>query len=603
MKKPVIRSIIVTLGLLLFSFTAVIAAYTGPGNRTLQTGSNWQRKYCSYTYSVNGAWSGPYLGRWIAPTANCPTASVWGSGWMTGKQLYWHCTAWDDYPITWDNSWVNRCYNMNNYYLVDYGENTEWYRPGINMAWDYQSSISACSSGEEGCAIVPEYTTYDPATVDSSTGCDLGTNGWCKGNATLSIWGAETIPNKAITRFETATGTLCNGASCDYPVNTQGSTTLTYWAVSSFGDTSTQKTSVVKIDSGLPTASLVSSGGGSPSTSGWYTTNTPFVLTTNGTDAVSGVGTKTVFVNGASHVSSYTLSTEGNFTIYGEVTDMAGNAMQTDPITIQRDLTKPTFTLNQSSTVAGSGWFTSPLTLSITGNDAVSGYSHSDYSTGSDSGEMPVTLYDGTHTVNMIHYDVAGNSDTSSGTFKVDSTPPTANLAVAGGTLFNGWYNTSTATTLTTTGDDLTSGINTLNVFVDGLLKTTSFNLTDDGVFTVYAKTTDIAGNSGQSDPITIQRDNTDPTFALNESSTVNGTGWFTSPLTLSITGNDSGSGYSHSNYSSTSSTGSTTTGTMPLLLNDGVFTVNMTHYDEAGNDPTSSGTFKVDATPPKCQS
>lgn len=581
MKKPLIRSLIVTIALLVISFTAVYAAYIGPGNRKLQTGTDYIKHWCTVTYSAPG-WGATWydrMGRWAVV---CPGAHVeWNSCCDDGNGGCNECfmMCWDDHAS---------CEGQE--------RNIRYPNPTVNAIND---SPSACTQGTAYCGAVPIYTTYDPATVDAALDCDYGLNGWCKAGATLSLWGVETIPSKTITRFETAAGTLCSGSTCDYPVVTEGTNTLTYWAVSSFGDTSTQKTTTIKIDGGYPTASLASTGGGTQNASGWYTTNTPFVLTTNGTDAVSGVGTKKVFVNDAPHTSPYTLNTEGDFTIYGEVTDLAGNATQTDPITIQRDLTKPTFTLNQSSTVAGSGWFTSPLTLSIIGNDAVSGYSHSDYSTGSDTGEMPVTLYDGTHTVNMTHYDVAGNSDTSSGTFKVDSTPPTANLAVAGGTLYNGWYNTSTANTLTTTGADLTSGINTLNVFVDGSSKTTTFNLTGDGVFTVYGKTTDIAGNSNQTDPITIQRDNTDPTFTVNQSDTLPGTGWFTAPLTVSVNGNDALSGYDRTDYTATESKGAVSTGTMPVTLTDGSYTLDLLHYDLAGNVVASTAAYKIDTTKP----
>jgi len=581
MKNPFIRSLIVVFALLVLSFTAVYAAYTGPGARTLQTGTDYFKHWCTVTYSAPG-WGATWydrMGRWAVV---CPSAHVeWNSCCDDGNGGCNECfmICWDDHAV---------CEGQE--------RNIRWPSPTVNVIGD---TPSTCTPGSAYCGAVPVYTTYDPATVDASLDCDYGLNGWCKAGATLSLWGIETIPSKTITRFETAAGTLCSGASCDYPVVTEGTNTLTYWAVSSFGDTSTQKTTTIKIDGGYPTASLASTGGGTQNASGWYTTNTPFVLTTSGTDAVSGVGTKTVFVNSASHTSPYTLSTEGDFTIYGEVTDLAGNAMQTDPITIQRDFTKPTFTLNQSSAVAGTGWFTSPLTLSITGNDAVSGYSHSDYSTGSDSGEMPVTLDDGVYTVDMVHYDVAGNSDTSSGAFKVDSTPPTANLAVTGGTLFNGWYNTSTATTLTTTGDDLTSGINTLTVFVDGSSKTTPFDLTSDGVFTVYGKTSDLAGNTEETTPITISRDNTDPTFTLDQSDTLPGTGWFIAPLTVSVTGNDALSGYGRTDYTATEIKGAITTGTMPVTLNDGSYTLDLTHYDVAGNAVASTSTYNIDTTKP----
>src|SRR5688572_11620816 len=82
--------------------------------------------------------------------------------------------------------------------------------------------------------------TYPPATISSSLqNCSLN-NGWCNTAPSLAVNAIEPVPGYNILAIE---GTLngqsfaCAGTTCSVPLG-EGNNSFTYWALSSWGDTS-----------------------------------------------------------------------------------------------------------------------------------------------------------------------------------------------------------------------------------------------------------------------------------------------------------------------------------------------------------------------------
>src|SRR5215208_739237 len=111
----------------------------------------------------------------------------------------------------------------------------------------------------------PETVIYPPATIAGSLqNCTLQ-NGWCGVTAPqLSLSANEPVAGYGIIRIEglfNGQNFACpNGvASCSVPLN-EGDNNLSYWALSSWGDSSTMGTSVARVDTLPPDVSLNISG-------------------------------------------------------------------------------------------------------------------------------------------------------------------------------------------------------------------------------------------------------------------------------------------------------------------------------------------------------
>ena len=131
--------------------------------------------------------------------------------------------------------------------------------------------------------------------------------------------------------------------------------------------------------------------------------------------------------------------------------------------------------------------------------------------------------------------DNAGNVGTGSLTFKYDSTPPTANLAVTSGMPgTNGWYISDV--TIGTTGTDLVSS---------PVICTADQSFTSEITGTlVYGSCTNDAGLSTDATPITVKIDKTGPSANLAVTAgTIGSNGWYTSDVTIHASGIDSISG------------------------------------------------------------
>ncbi len=92
--------------------------------------------------------------------------------------------------------------------------------------------------------------TYPPATIDSALQNCTSQNGWCITPPQLFLNGIEPVAGYEIIAIE---GSLngqnfaCMSPSCSVPLN-QGSNDFTYWALSSFGDSSTMGTLTASVE-------------------------------------------------------------------------------------------------------------------------------------------------------------------------------------------------------------------------------------------------------------------------------------------------------------------------------------------------------------------
>src|SRR5688500_8161908 len=170
-----------------------------------------------------------------------------------------------------------------------------------------------------------ETNTYPPATINGGLqNCTLQ-NGWCITPPQLSLSGLEPVAGYYIFGIE---GTLngqsfaCTNANCNVPL-IQGNNNLTYWALSSFGDSSTMGALTTKVDSQLPviTASLTGMAG----LNGWYLS--PVTLNSSASDAASGLASFTCTRDGAplGSCNAIAINGDGPHTVVLTARDNAGH--------------------------------------------------------------------------------------------------------------------------------------------------------------------------------------------------------------------------------------------------------------------------------------
>jgi glucose/arabinose dehydrogenase/PKD repeat protein len=168
------------------------------------------------------------------------------------------------------------------------------------------------------------------------------------------------------------------------------------------------------------------------------------------------------------------------------------------------DTTAPTVsaTLDPAAPNGNGGFYTSPVTVTLTGVDESPGAVKVEYKI---DGAANWTTYtapfqvgaDGAHTVTYRATDAAGNvSEVGSSTVKVDATKPAVNvLGVAGG----GSYAQSDSAIVSFTGTDAGSGMGSTTATLDGNVFTsgTSVNFADlsVGEHVLVVTSTDVAGN------------------------------------------------------------------------------------------------------------
>jgi len=143
---------------------------------------------------------------------------VWAKDDPTGTSCN-HVSGTDCIVCTWEGSPGNAC-----------GDAEYWYKTGTTTK-------------------VIETISYLPEATISGVlqNCNLS-NGWCTNATTLLLSGTEPVDGESILNLE---GTLngvsfaCVGASCEIPL-VAGDNTFTYWALSSYGDSSQMGTLTAK---------------------------------------------------------------------------------------------------------------------------------------------------------------------------------------------------------------------------------------------------------------------------------------------------------------------------------------------------------------------
>ena len=492
-----------------------------------------------------------------------------------------------------------------------YKNDGSWSCSNESKPWQaYPSASRSCNSSNDGYKYWDREdssqtvtNTYPPATINGSLQSCTSQNGWCVTVPQLSLSAIEPVAGYNIIAIE---GSLngqnfaCANSSCSVPLN-EGDNNFAYWALSSWGDSSTMGTLTAKVDSQLP--NITGTFTGTSGSNGWYLS--PISFNGNAFDITSGLASFTCSLDGAALglCSSITVNNEGIHTLVLTARDNAGNTRTLTQNT-SVDTQNPMLSAALNGTLSSNNWYTSAK-LNASASDATPGSGLSAFQYNLDNSSWIIfpssgvlNLPDGKHTLDVRAIDNAGRTALASKPFWLDSVAPTLTLDPMGTLGANNWYITNLDVTASASDD--TSGMDVFDYSLDNnAWATYSAPLTiADGSHNLSFWAQDSAGLVTQVNR-TYKVDTQPPQIAGSLGGILGTNGWYTSDVRLSASASDPtpGSGVDTFTYILDGST--ETTYTNDLILSDGQHTVEFNAQDKAGLIYSMQQSVKVDTIYP----
>jgi len=299
-----------------------------------------------------------------------------------------------------------------------------------------------------------------------------------------------------------------------------------------------------------------------PNGSGWNSSTVTVSFTCS--DADSGIATcpapVVVSAEGAGQVMT------------GTATDKAGNS-KTASVTLNIDKTAPVVSATRAPAANGSGWNNSPVTVTFSATDVLSGVTP-----GSVSSPVTRSTDGANQSATGQATDLAGNVGTVTETgINIDQSVPTIAVGLTPAANANGWNDTPVTGHFTCS--DSGSGI--------AVCPPDQIVATDGANQTVSGTATDLAGNTASITSTPFNIDATKPSISIAFTPPPNASGWNKTPVTAHFTCADAGSGIAVCPPDQT------------IGAEGANQTVSGTATDRAGNTNTASTVVSVDTTAP----
>jgi hypothetical protein len=363
--------------------------------------------------------------------------------------------------------------------------------------------------------------------------CDRwGNNGWCVENARLAI-SAYDPQGFPLTITGNVGQPFTCGADCVVSLS-EGTGTATFTVTSNSGQAASGSLDW-KYDASLPTSDLQVNG--TVGANGWYVSNVN--ISPLGSDAVSGLASNEVSINGGTWQSSANFS-DGVYQIQAHSLDNAGWETLSLAQKIQVDTVKPDLVITPTGIQGNKGYFRSAVTISLVGNDATSGIAQLEYSLdGGDwvTGDTLTISADGDHSLEGRATDNAGNQTLKAIAIHIDKIPPVAKFIMPpeGAT-------TTVQGAISFGGDiyDVGSGVEHVELSLDegktwktlllvnGIWRYDWITMVfPNGKYRIFARGWDIAGNVQEPPSLTtLIVENQPPSISIQESWFVWEAGW-----------------------------------------------------------------------------
>jgi hypothetical protein len=242
------------------------------------------------------------------------------------------------------------------------------------------------------------------------------------------------------------------------------------WTVDDAGLTSIDTIHSVQVD--LVGPSVAASANPAPNSVGWLNSATTVTFTTQADGAtvtslcISSTGAQSAAEDctGSTGSQSVIVTAEGSTDLTATVTDAAGRTMS-ETVTVRLDTTQPTVTATFDRPLPASGWYTEPVTLTLTAADpAGSGiaslcFRDNDAPANCDASSTVGLSITGLTSITYWTVDLAGNATTPvTVAVPVDSDAPTASIALDLIPSVRDWFNAPVTATLSGTDVNPSAG-------------------------------------------------------------------------------------------------------------------------------------------------
>lgn len=225
---------------------------------------------------------------------------VWAKPDPTGNSCH-HTYGTDCVVCTWERTPGSPC-----------GDATYWYKVGTRSE------------------VVERTVTYPEATISGTLhGCNTR-NGWCSTAPVLLLSASEPVAGYVITLIEgTRNGEIfaCNNSSCEIPL-LEGENIFTFWALSSWGDSSRMGSLTARVDTQPP--QVDGSLSGTAGEAGWYVSPVTFTASASDPQPGSGIETFSYSLDGngwTAYAAPVTVS-DGLHTVTFRAQDLAGHVTE-----------------------------------------------------------------------------------------------------------------------------------------------------------------------------------------------------------------------------------------------------------------------------------
>ncbi len=268
-----------------------------------------------------------------------------------------------------------------------------------------------------------------------------------------------------------------------------------------YGETSSLSTfSIFQPDETPPTTLLTLVG--EEGQENWFSSDVYIILSAE--DALSDLETVEYQIDNGlwnEYSELFPITTVGETMIHFRSTDSAGNVEPTKSTLIKIDKTSPETTITVDGTLGGDNWYTSEVTFEFAITDDLSGVAITRYSLDSinwyeTSGPVSIST-EGYNTLYYFSLDKAGNiEEVKSEEFKIDTTAPETTTVLTGLLGLEDWFISNVTVSFTVIEDF--SGLLSTEYSFDGVAwyeYFEEFNITQEGITTLFFKSTDVAGN------------------------------------------------------------------------------------------------------------
>ncbi|MGQ9517781.1 MAG: OmpL47-type beta-barrel domain-containing protein, partial [Anaerolineae bacterium] len=468
-----------------------------------------------------------------------------------------------------------------------------------------------------------------PLTMYATEGT-AGDGGWFRSPVTITLTPTDLASGPAATYYRLDAGSWISGTKLT--VSSEGTHSLVFYSRDYAGNLEASQGISVNIDVTPPLPPF----GLSSQPAGWTKTNA-FTVTWSSFADLSGIGGAyyklnaepthpadgTYVAGAANQIVGIQVPEEGKHTIYLWLRDGAGNANHLTRNVLNQalwlDITPPTTTHVLTGSLGLNGWYTSPVQVGLSAVDALSGVDRFFYRilgmTDWNQGQFFTITTSGRHSIQYYAVDAAGNEEsTKTGFVRVDLEAPPAPINLRAEQV--GWQSENSFSAIWDNPLD-TSLIGAVyykldappahpgdGTLVPDLLspRIDGIHVPGEGKHDLYVWLRDNAGNSDHTHyahvPQAFWYDATPPTTTHTITGTAGFADWYRSPVSITLTAADAGSGVLSTVYRVDG--GLWQTGSALMISADGVHTVQFYSIDQAGNsEPLRTLTVKIDTRAP----